>query len=85
MTEAITVPVWPCILSVQNIYKRREPLIFSVKIIEGTLHKNTPLSTKKDEIGIVTSIKDSDDQYIEEAVTGDIVTLKVEGENVMFG
>lgn len=84
MTEE-QVPIWPCILVIKNVYKKREPLIFSVKIMEGTLHKNTPLATKKDEIGTVTSIKDSDDQYVDEAVAGDIVTLKVEGENVMFG
>lgn len=77
--------VWPCIMVVQNVYKKREPLIFSVKITEGTLYLNTPLATKKDEIGSVTSIKDSDDQYIKEATEGDVVTLKVEGENVMFG
>ena len=83
--EEEQVAVWPCILSVQNVYKKREPLIFSVKVIEGTLYLNTPLATKKDEIGLVTSIKDSDDQYVKEAEAGDIVTLKVEGENVMFG
>ena len=83
--EEEQVAVWPCILSVQNVYKKREPLIFSVKVMEGTLYLNTPLATKKDDIGLVTSIKDSDDQYVKEAEAGDIVTLKVEGENVMFG
>jgi translation initiation factor 5B len=83
--QQVPVPIWPCILSVQSVYKRREPLIFSAKIIEGTLYLNTPLATKKDELGTVTSIKDSDDKYIDEATVGDIVTLKVEGENVSFG
>ena len=77
--------VWPCILTVQSVYKKREPLIFSVKVLEGTLYVGTPLATQKDEIGSVISIKDSDDQYIKEATEGDIVTLKVEGENVFFG
>ena len=84
-TVQVPVPIWPCILSVQSVYKRKEPLIFSVKVIEGTLYLNTPLATKKDELGMVTSIKDSDDQYAKEATVGDIVTVKVEGENVMFG
>ncbi|ARF09929.1 translation initiation factor IF-2 [Indivirus ILV1] len=77
--------IWPCILVVQSVYKKREPLIFSVKILEGTLYLNTPLATKKDELGIVKSIKNQYDQYVNEAITGDVVTLKVEGENVMFG
>lgn len=77
--------VWPCILSVQNIYKKRDPLIFSVKIVEGTLKMNTPVRTKKDDLGTIKSIKNSDDEYVDEAVEGNTVTVKVEGENVMFG
>ena len=83
--EQVPVAIWPCILSVQSVYKRKEPLIFSVKVIEGTLYLNTPLATRKDDLGLVMSIKDSNDKYVDEATTGDIVTVKVEGENVMFG
>ena len=42
-------------------------------------------SSWKGSADIILFISIFDERYIEKAFTGDIVTLKVEGENVMFG
>ncbi len=97
--ELIKNIVLPCILSIEKncIFRQKDPLIFGVKIKKGNLHlgtklsifnyKNDPEKTRVEvNIGIVTSIRDTNDQNIDIGEQGKVVVIKVEGESyISFG
>ena len=76
--------VYPCILSIikDNIYRKKSPFIFGVKVIEGNLHINTPIiiPSKKLVLGRVISIQNNG-KDIEIANKGSEVCIKVEDFN----
>ena len=72
--------VYPCILNIikDKIFHKNSPFIFGVKVIEGTIHINTPLiiSNKNLIIGKVESIQ-NDGKNVEIATKGSEVCIKV--------
>jgi translation initiation factor 5B len=76
--------VYPCIISIikNNIYHKKSPFVFGIKVIEGNLHINTPLiiPSKKIILGRVISIQ-NDGKNIDIANKGSEVCIKVEDIN----
>lgn len=75
--------VYPCILEIlkDNIFRNTNPFVFGVKVIEGSLHVNTPLiiikSGQKLYLGNVTSIQ-VNNRDISIANTNAEVCIKIE-------
>jgi len=76
--------VYPCILSIikDNIYRKKSPFVFGVKVIEGNLHINTPIiiPSKKLVLGKIISIQ-NDNKNIDIANKGSEICIKVEDFN----
>jgi len=84
--------VYPCVLSIlkDKVFNKKGPFIFGVRVVDGSLHVNTPLVTvikgTKLTIGRVTSIQ-HDGNNIQFANKGSEVCIKIEqdGQNYTYG
>jgi len=83
--------VFPCILEIlpEHIYRKKDPLIFGVIVLDGNLHVNTPIAIpSKDflDIGRVTSIENNHNT-VETAKKGESVCIRIEQaeSTVTFG
>ena len=92
--------VFPCVLSIEKgcVFRKKNPLLFSIKVKRGTLKLNTPLSVFKEkiierrrklceiQIGTVSSMRNYNDQEIISAEKGDIVIVEITNTiNITFG
>ena len=80
--------VFPCILAIERdcIFRRKNPIIVGVKVLEGFVRPNTPLAviTKGNvKIGHVLSIENNH-QAVQEARAGATVALKIDDRSGSF-
>lgn len=91
--------VFPCVFKIDSdayVFRKKDPLILGVKILDGQLRtgvnivvfRNLNGKTKKVEIGTVTKIISRNEKNLDKAEKGDIVTVEIqapEGSNISFG
>lgn len=77
--------IWPCALEIlpECIFNRKNPLVFGVRVIRGTLFINTPVVCIREKdnlfLGKVTSIQ-KNKKDVEKAFTEDEVAVKIEND-----
>ena len=76
--------IYPCVLKIlpQFIFNKKSPLVFGVKIMDGQLHKNTPITIPEKDIvlGKITSIQ-KNSKEISKTKVGDEVCIKIENHS----
>mgnify|MGYP000149037540 CR=1 FL=1 len=84
--NARTQAFFPCVLKIieSNIFNKKNPLIFGVKVVEGNLHLGTPLATftegpTPNYIGKVVGIQ-IDKKDVQIAKTGSEVCIKIDNQ-----
>ncbi len=84
--NARTQAFFPCVLKIieSNIFNKKNPLIFGVKVVEGNLHLGTPLATfaegpTQNYIGKVVGIQ-IDKKDVQIAKTGSEVCIKIDNQ-----
>jgi translation initiation factor 5B len=93
--EQLGKAVWPCILKVSDCYRKSDPLILGVDILEGKLKLGTPLCILQKgesenekrilEIGTVSTIQHSH-KDLQEAKQGSSVAISIiVKDKIMFG
>lgn len=80
--------VWPAIVKVlPYVFNAKSPIIIGVEVMEGVLHKDTPLCLQNNQevlLGTVSSIE-KNNKEIDTAKVGDQVAIKIEGSNYAHG
>jgi len=74
----------PCLLEIldEHIYHKKNPIIIGVKVVKGTLHRNTTLKSNDTNklLGTVTSIEKDNKPLLEGAKENDRVCIKINSE-----
>jgi len=84
--------VFPCILEIfpEHIYRKKDPIILGVQVIDGSLHLNTPIVVKTKgvfvDIGKITSIENNHNA-VDIAKKGESVCIRIENteSSVTYG
>ncbi|KAL9450280.1 hypothetical protein AB3S75_012087 [Citrus x aurantiifolia] len=84
MREAAADAVSPCVLKISLIFRRKDPIILGIVVLEGMVKVGTPICfTRENEfidVGRVASIKNND-KPVDVAKRGQEVSIKIERGN----
>ncbi|XP_052297451.1 eukaryotic translation initiation factor 5B-like [Citrus sinensis] len=82
--EVAADAVFPCVLKISLIFRRKDPVILGIVVLEGMVKVGTPICfTRENElidVGRVASIKNND-KPVDVAKKGQEVSIKIEGGN----
>ncbi|KAK9215730.1 hypothetical protein WN944_007736 [Citrus x changshan-huyou] len=82
--EAAADAVSPCVLKISLIFRRKDPVILGIVVLEGMVKVGTPICFTRDnefiDVGRVASIKNND-KPVDVAKKGQEVSIKIEGSN----